>query len=649
MLVVNLEVTFRFGGWEDKQQDASQETCQIIIKSQSFRKKSNGVMIKLITSIFLMVFAISHSQNDSINKLEEIVLLGSFSPSLNSGYSIEVISDSILKNNNHSLGNLLQNQANLYFKQNGNGMVSSISLRGTNASQTGVYWNGIAINSSLNGQTDFNTLSAYNFEKVVIRRGGASVLLGSGAVGGAINLSDQVAFQNKKEANLLLSLGSYQTYSTQLQGVISNDKLYAKLSLGATRSENDYPYFEYDLINENGQYKNFNINGVFAYKINNKNRLTYHASYIGNDRSTSRTITTPSNSKIENYNSRNLLNWQYLGNRFTSSLKVAYLTERFTYFFDKDNPNSSIGESKNFISKYDLTYFLNNNIFFNGGVEYKNEQGVGSNIPKQNQNIFNTYVLFHHRPIPKFNYNLSIRKGYSSVFEIPFIYAFDAKYELTNQLAFKTAFSTNYRTPTFNDLYWEPGGNPDLKSEKSRSAEIGLVYKQQIFQLQLTSYYIKSKDLIQWRPVSNTFWQPQNVQDVSNYGFEFSAGVEKKFDKQSMDLKIQYNYTKSEDQSTNKQLIYVPFHKANAIINYQYKKWVFAYNLQYTGDVYITTSNTQSLEGYLLSNIDIQRYFFKNKIQVAFKINNLFDKNYQSVAYRPMPNRNYSLQINIKI
>jgi len=611
--------------------------------------KNEGNMIKIFSFFFLLISVVSFSQNDSINQLEEIVLKGSFSPSLNSGYTVEKIPESLLKNNYQSLGNLLQNQANLYFKQNGYGMVSSISIRGTNASQTGVYWNGIALNSSLNGQTDFNTLSAYNFDEVEIRKGGASVLLGNGAVGGAINLSDKISFKNKQEVTSLFSLGSYQTYSGHAQGVISNDNLFVKLSLGAVSSENDYPFYDSNLKNENGQFKNFNINGVFAYKINNKNRLTYHTSYIDNDRNTSRTVTASNNSKIENYNSRNLLDWKYLGNRISSSLKVAYLTEKFTYYFDKNNPNTSNGESKNFVSKYNLTYFLNNDIFFNGGIEYKNEKGLGTNISKQDQNIFNTYVLFHHQPLAKLNYNLSIRKGYSSVFDIPFIYAIDVKYEWFKHLAFKTAFSTNYRTPTFNDLYWEPGGNSDLQSEKSKSAEIGVVYKNQLFNFHITSYVIKSKDLIQWQPVSSSFWQPQNVQDVSNYGLEFFAEARKEYNQHTFGLKVQYDYSKSEDESTHKQLIYVPFHKGNAIVNYQYKKWKFNYNLQYTGKVYITTSNTQSLNDYVLSNLNLQRSFFKNRMQLAFYINNLFDKSYQSVAYRPMPDRNYSLQINLKI
>ena len=70
-------------------------------------------MYKIVTSLFLFISISVIAQNDSINKLEEIVLKGSFSSSVNSGYSIKIIPDSILKSEYQSLGNLLQNQANL--------------------------------------------------------------------------------------------------------------------------------------------------------------------------------------------------------------------------------------------------------------------------------------------------------------------------------------------------------------------------------------------------------------------------------------------------------------------------------------------------------------------------------------------------------
>ena len=84
-----------------------------------------------ITTLFLFFCLLGFSQTDRTTELEEIILKGNFSKSINIGHTVESISDSILRSSYESLGNLLQNNSNLYFKQNGNGMVSSISLRGT--------------------------------------------------------------------------------------------------------------------------------------------------------------------------------------------------------------------------------------------------------------------------------------------------------------------------------------------------------------------------------------------------------------------------------------------------------------------------------------------------------------------------------------
>ena len=237
----------------------------------------------------------------------------------------------------------------------------------------------------------------------------------------------------------------------------------------------------------------------------------------------------------------------------------------------------------------------------------------------------------------------------SSIYEIPFIYALDIKYDLFKNLAVKANYSTNYRLPTFNDLYWNPGGNPDLKSETSSTAELGLIFTQNIFEINITSFFINSKNLIQWQPYENNIWKPVNIQNVENYGIEFSLILQKRIRNHFVMLKTQYDYVKAIDKTLNQQLIYVPKNKANIILSYRYKKWGFEYNLQYTGKVFITTSNTQSIDAYSLSNIRVNRSLLKNKLLIALHINNIFDKNYQSVAYRPMPNRNFTLTINLII
>jgi len=112
--------------------------------------------------LFIALFICSaslYAQLDSIQYLNEVVLIDSKLEDFSEGYTLTKISDTLISRNPVSLSDLLNFNSNIYIKENGYGMVASPSFRGTNASQTAVIWNGIPINSNLTGQTDFNTIA----------------------------------------------------------------------------------------------------------------------------------------------------------------------------------------------------------------------------------------------------------------------------------------------------------------------------------------------------------------------------------------------------------------------------------------------------------------------------------------------------------
>lgn len=598
---------------------------------------------------FLFISVSTFSQNDSINLLDEVKLNGNLSRKINCGFSFQVINDSILVNNSQSLGDLLQQHSNIYFKQNGNGMVSSISLRGTGASHTSVFWNGISINSSLLGQTDFNTVSANSYDKIEIRKGSGSTLFGSGAIGGVINLKDNIRFNKSKNNYAGFSLASYNTQSLLIGTSNSSDNFYYKISINGVKSDNDYPYLKTDIINENAKFKNYQIKTVLAYKLDNKNQLKLFSNYSNNYRELSRSLTATSKNLYKNEDNRILLNWLNTSNNYNSDLKIAYLNENYKFFLDKDLDDFSDGKSDNYILKYDFTYFIKKQNSLQIGVENKYTQGEGSNLLKKDRNVIETYTLFHHKPFKKIAYNLSLRKGFSNVFDIPLIYAFDTKFELNNYFNLRANYSTNYKLPTFNDLFWEFSGNENLKPETSNSFEIGMDFKSKSINSNINIYQINSTDLIQWQPVTSTFWQPVNVQSVSSKGIEFDLDYRFNIKNHIFSFNTQYSYTKSVDNNLDKQLMYVPFNKISGNLNYYHKGWSLNYNTQFTDYVFTTTSNTLYVPKYWLHSIKLNKKIYKNKINIGLKVNNLFNKYYEVVAYRPMPNRNFKLNINIKI
>ena len=81
---------------------------------------------------------------------------------------------------------------------------------------------------------------------------------------------------------------------------------------------------------------------------------------------------------------------------------------------------------------------------------------------------------------------------------------------------------------------------------------------------------------------------------------------------------------------------------------YQYKKVVAFCQLLYNGSVYITTDNSDSLPSYILGNLGLDYHgpdISGIKFILGVKVNNIFNKSYQNVAYRPMPNRNFQIQL----
>ena len=167
----------------------------------------------------------------------------------------QVLNDSIIARNQASLTSLLNFNSVIYFKENGLGMVASPSFRGSTAQQTAVIWNGININSQLNGQTDFNLISSNNFDNITIQSGGSSAIYGSSAIGGSIHLNNDLKFNQLFNNVLQIKFGSFNTLGVNYKTAVANDKMSAQISVSRNSSRNDYPFLKYpDLKNENGQF-----------------------------------------------------------------------------------------------------------------------------------------------------------------------------------------------------------------------------------------------------------------------------------------------------------------------------------------------------------------------------------------------------------
>lgn len=611
--------------------------------------------IVVFFAVCYCVLSFGQTPTDSIQFLDEIELSDVKLKRNAAGFKVTVLNDSVLNKNTSTFTDLLRFNSNIYFKENGFGMVSSPSFRGTNASQTAVIWNGININSQLNGQTDFNTINTNNVNQVVIRNGGGSVQYGSGAIGGSVHLGNNLNYSKHLNSNVKLNYGSFETKNISLVTDYGQDDFAFNLGVNYIDSENDYEYLNSNQINENGAFNNLSLNANIGYFISEKDVIKfYHQSFIG-EREFSGTIATPSKSKYEDINSRSLLEWVRTNQYYKSNFKVAYLKEYFEYYQNKNSEFFTFGKVNTFLVKHNFNYKISRQLNVTSILDYNVIKGEGSSFSNPDRSIFSAIGLIQYKPNSNLNLGFNVRQDVNSDFKSPLLFSMDALIGITENYKIKINGSKNFRIPTFNDLFWQPGGNLDLVPESSYQFDLGHVLDFNWLQIQLNTYYIRSQDLIQWKPNISGFWSPQNIAEAHSYGAEVGLTINKKYDNHQLTFSSNYSYTVSENLETNKQLIYVPFHKANVTLAYGFKRLSAYYQYVFNGEVFTTSDNLKgpfySLQSYNVANLGVNYKVIQHsnhELELGLKVNNLFNKLYQNVAFRPMPNRNFNIQLHYK-
>ncbi len=595
------------------------------------------------------------AQNDSINKLKEVIVSDRTLYSGNKSQSIQVLNDSVINKNKTSLSSLLNYNSVLYFKEYGRGMLSTVSFRGTTASQTAVIWNGINVNSQLNGSADFNTFTAPDFNTISIKAGGGSVSYGSGAIGGTIHLNNNLVFKDKFENELRLDYGSFNTIGVNYKMNLSNKKWSTQVGFSRNSSDNDYVYqglYTWEGVqrkNENGQYATTNLFANVGYKVKSNAIVTFYSQSSNTDRNLSLINESDSKTKYVNTFSRNLLEYNETKERFTTNYKVAYLTEQYQYFENIERNDFSFGKTESLIAKADFGYKMTESIQLNGILDYNRTKGFGTSFGDNTRNIGAIAIKAVEQHNEKWQNELGIRKEASSDYESPFLFSLGSSYAFNSFYNLKINLSRNFRIPTFNDLYWETGGNPDLKPESSYQAEVGNVFSYKKFKLTETIYFIKINDMISWAPLDGSNWSPQNIYRVNSYGSETNFGWSNSYGKNNIVLNASYAYTVSKDLETGKQLQYVPYHKFNSNVSYSYKKIEATYQFLFNGAVTIPSEKYKIVKEYWVSNLGI--YYdlgTEYTCKIGLQALNLFDQNYQSVSQHIMPGRNFLINLIFK-
>jgi iron complex outermembrane receptor protein len=224
----------------------------------------------------------------------------------------------------------------------------------------------------------------------------------------------------------------------------------------------------------------------------------------------------------------------------------------------------------------------------------------------------------------------------------------------------KASFSKNSKIPTLNDMYWSPGGNPDLKNEKGYSSEITWEMTNTIsnslrIKNDLTFFRNHLYNMIQWHPGDFSYWEADNISTLKTQGLESSVDINFSYSALNVRLNAGYSYTRATDEGlsidnlmlSGKQLAYIPVNQINALLRFSWRQFYSTITNRYTGRRFLTPDNSQYLPQYSVSdiNLGLKLNSLHTSCDLRLIIENMFDASFQNIAYYPMPGRSYLVSI----
>lgn len=605
--------------------------------------------------------------------LREVQVIGQHSAQFTLGTRKTTLDSTYLQvNNANSLADVLQARTPIYVKTYGNGMLSTVSFRGTSASQTAVLWHGFNINLPTLGQTDFSVIPINSLGSVEIQHGSGGSNFGTSAIGGAILLTAKPGGQPGWELQAQHDVGSFGYTFSQVAASYNTQKLNVETSIYLKQAQNNFKFKNTTQFGapyerqQNAALNQWGITNNLQLQVNARNTLAIRNWYTASDnQSQPNMVAANTHARMAHRNWRLMTEWNHTSNLGQTALRAAYFNDFMHYQDDNTNSETKVGTYQ---AQAEHKFILVNKIKVDAGAEIQYFQGDVDGYGKPvNETRNSAFILMRYDPSSILHLNLNVRQALVQGFNPPLAptagFTLDLLQKPNRVLSWKGALARGYRVPTLNDRYW-PTGNINLKPENSYSYETGLVYNKTNGKLslesELTAYWMQVENWIQWLPSASTgTWSPQNLKRVHAAGLEYSGKLNYQIRNGKLTGGVNYAYTSSRQAQTyatglepiGKQLIYVPYHTGTAYLDLNYKTWLFTANYQYTGKRFTTAENDRSLPAYGLFSVYGGRniYLDKTSFQVIGRINNLTNRVYQNLEYYAMPGRNYTLSLRFNL
>ncbi|SDV11780.1 TonB-dependent receptor domain-containing protein [Pseudomonas mucidolens] len=521
----------------------------------------------------------------------------------------------------------------------GRGSLASIYIRGTKSAQSLVLVDGQRIGNSTSGDSNLQHLNIQQIERVEVLRGSRSVIYGSDAIGGVIQIFTRRSSESGLQPRLHVGFGSHQSWERSLG--LSGGNEQTRFNLGASLDDThgiNRTHTSYPSDGDHDAYRNQSISFSLSHAFNDDIEAGLNV------------LDNRGKSEFDNPFGRYDANYQVFQqtpySKFTVSGVSSYVDARINdawtsrielgHSENREKTLDKLSDDRGVFNTYRNSLNWQNDLRLNpqnslilGGDWYEDQ--VNSNTALAEDSRWNRAAFIQHRFEGQlFSTELGLRRDQNQQFGGQNSWSGTLTLPLNPDNDLLLSYSEGFRAPTFNDLYYPNNygvnSNPDLKPETSKSYEVQ--WRSQLSdtrRLEASLYRTDIKDAIVFVGSDG----PQNVASARINGFEAALKQELLGWQSSLGLAI----IDPRDRDSGNTLTRRARRTLSLDLDRQFEQFAVGASWQAVSGSYVDVKNQQRLGGYGLLGLR-GSWAVNPEIKLDLKLDNLLDKDYSQALYQ---------------
>lgn len=543
------------------------------------------------------------------------------------------------------------------FRSYGPGQVATVAFRGASAQHTALFWEGMPINSPMIGLSDLGVMMWDSYSEMQILQGVLASAGGPNSSAAAIHFRENFHDRNGLQANANMALGSYGQRTLQA-GIHSVAKRFSgKLSLATASAENDYPYRYFGQTKqlENASTHTNQLKAIGQWAVRSNQLLTFGTWLSTYEREVPPTrLQSISRAVQSGESARNFLRYSVAGKNHILNSQVAFTFENFGYRDERTMVNDRNRANILFL-KQSLASRIRS-----VQVELAWDYSL---IGLHSPNYLKTESLHRAAVSGKAAWesgstrlSLRFRQDFSQdQIGIPVVNIIH-NWKITENLSWVSGVGSFFRWPSTDDLYWTPGGEPELKPEFGMNVETGMAYASAGFhenngnRFAGSLFYRRQENTIQWYP-AGSLWEVINQGPLESYGAILNAEFRKSWSRYHFKTQMDIQLVKSDrlDDNNRLQELYVPLAAGSVASSFGSSWWQLSTRFEYFSERQYLNIGAAVLPALVLNDTGLHFGPFDTGFRwtASAFVQNLLNADYEWVKDRPMPGRNFVIQLKI--